>query len=256
VQGAEPLFFLDYFASGHLDVDVATQVIAGIAEGCKQARCALIGGETAEMPGMYADGDYDLAGFAVGAVERDAVLPRKDIQSGDIIIGLASSGPHSNGYSLIRRLVAQQNLNWSSPDPTGSSLSLAEALLTPTKIYVKSLLETINAVKNIKGLVHITGGGFQENLPRILTPELTAHIDLKTWEMPPIFNWLQQVGNMAMTEMLRTFNCGIGMTIVVAPENVDKAMASLTEQGEKGFVIGHIATRENDPVTFSGLNTD
>ena len=256
VQGAEPLFFLDYFASGHLDVEIATQVIAGIAEGCKQAGCALIGGETAEMPGMYADGDYDLAGFAVGAVERDAVLPRKDIQSGDIIIGLASSGPHSNGYSLIRRLVAQQNLNWSSPDPTGSSLSLAEALLTPTKIYVKPLLATINAVKNIKGLVHITGGGFQENLPRILTPELTAHIDLTTWEMPPIFNWLQQVGNMAMTEMLRTFNCGIGMTIVFAPENVDKAMASLTEQGEKGFVIGHIATRENDPVTFSGLNTD
>ena len=205
---------------------------------------------------MYADGDYDLAGFAVGAVERDAVLPRKDIQSGDVIIGLASSGPHSNGYSLIRRLVEQQNLNWSSPDPTGSSLSLAEALLTPTKVYVKPLLATLKTVKNVKGLVHITGGGFQENLPRILTPDLTAHVDLTAWEIPTIFNWLQQAGNMAMTEMLRTFNCGIGMTVIVAPENVDKVMGSLAEQGEKIFVIGHITTRGADAVTFSGLTTD
>ena len=205
---------------------------------------------------MYADGDYDLAGFAVGAVERDAVLPRKDIQSGDVIIGLASSGPHSNGYSLIRRLVAQQNLNWSSPDPTGSSLSLAEALLTPTKVYVKPLLATLKTVKNVKGLVHITGGGFQENLPRILAPDLTAHVDLTAWEIPAIFNWLQQTGNMAMTEMLRTFNCGIGMTVIAAPENVDKVMESLAEQGEKSFVIGHITARDADAVTFSGLPTD
>ena len=256
VQGAEPLFFLDYFASGHLDVEVATQVIAGISEGCKQAGCALIGGETAEMPGMYADGDYDLAGFAVGAVERDAVLPRKDIQSGDVIIGLASSGPHSNGYSLIRRLVAQQNLDWSSLDPTGSHNTLAEALLTPTKVYVKPLLATINTVKNVKGLVHITGGGFQENLPRILTPELSAHIDLQTWEMPPIFDWLQRAGNMVMTEMLRTFNCGIGMTVVVAPADVDKVISSLTEKGETCFAIGHITERSTEAVTFSGLQTD
>ena len=256
VQGAEPLFFLDYFASGHLEVEVATQVVAGIAEGCKQAGCALIGGETAEMPGMYADGDYDLAGFAVGAVERDAILPRKDIQSGDVIIGLASSGPHSNGYSLIRRLVAQQNLDWSSLDPTGSNKTLAEALLTPTKIYVKPLLATIKTVKNIKGLVHITGGGFQENLPRILTPELSAHIDLQTWGMPPIFDWLQRAGNMVMTEMLRTFNCGIGMTVVVAPEDVDKVISSLTEQGETCFAIGHITERNIDAVTYSGLKTN
>ncbi len=252
VQGAEPLFFLDYFASGKLDVDAATDVIAGIAEGCRQAGCALIGGETAEMPGMYAAGDYDLAGFSVGAVERQKVLPRKDIAEGDIILGLASDGIHSNGFSLVRRLVEQEGLKWDAPSPAHAQKTLAEELLTPTRIYVKSVLYALKANAPIKGLVHITGGGFQENLPRVLPDELQAHIDLTAWKMPMIFQWLQDAGNMEQAEMLRTFNCGIGMTLIVSPDGLADVMAMLAAQGETVIPIGRIAKREDEAVTFSG----
>lgn len=256
VQGAEPLFFLDYFAAGHLEVDIAEQVVAGIAEGCRQAGCALIGGETAEMPGMYADGDYDLAGFAVGAVERDAVLPRKDIGPGDAIIGLASSGPHANGYSLIRRLAAQQNLDWSSPAPTDEGKTLAEVLLTPTRIYVRPILELLRREEGVKGLAHVTGGGFQENLPRILPSGLAAHIDLAGWTMPPVFSWLQQAGGITGAEMLRTFNCGIGMIVIVEAARADAVADCLEQQGETCFRIGSLRPRDGDAVVFSGLEAE
>ena len=252
VQGAEPLFFLDYFASGKLDVDAATDVIAGIAEGCRLAGCALIGGETAEMPGMYAAGDYDLAGFSVGAVERTKILPRKDIAVGDIVLGLTSDGIHSNGFSLVRRLVEQENLTWDMSSPAHGSKSLAEDLLTPTRIYVKSVLYALRANAPIKGLVHITGGGFQENLPRVLPDDLSAHIDLTAWNMPMIFQWLQDIGNIEEPEMLRTFNCGIGMALIVSPDGLADVMAMLAAEGETVIPIGRIDERSGDAVTFSG----
>ena len=252
VQGAEPLFFLDYFASGKLDVDAATDVIAGIAEGCRQANCALIGGETAEMPGMYAAGDYDLAGFSVGAVERRKILPTKDIAAGDVILGLASNGIHSNGFSLVRKLVEQEGLKWDTPSPANGDLSLGADLLTPTRIYVKAVLAALNANAPIKGLVHITGGGFQENLPRVLPDELAAHIDLSTWKVPAIFKWLQQVGNIEQAEMLRTFNCGIGMAVIVPNDVVADTMALMAREGETVLPIGTITERSGDAVTFSG----
>lgn len=252
VQGAEPLFFLDYFASGKLDVDAATQVIAGIAEGCRQANCALIGGETAEMPGMYADGDYDLAGFAVGAVERRKILPKKDIAAGDVILGLASNGIHSNGFSLVRRLVEAEELHWEDPSPAHKGKTMAEDLLTPTRIYVKAVLAALNANAPIKGLVHITGGGFQENLPRVLDDSLAAHIDLTAWKMPMIFQWLQDAGNIEQAEMLRTFNCGIGMAVIVPVEVVADTMALMAREGETVIPIGTITERTGEAVTFSG----
>ena len=209
-QGAEPLFFLDYFATGKLDVDVARSVIAGIADGCKQAGCALIGGETAEMPGMYTGKDYDLAGFAVGAVERGQILPRADVVAGDVLIGLPSSGVHSNGYSLVRRLVSEAKLSWDAPAPFDASKTMAEALLVPTRIYVKPVLKAIRETGGVKALAHITGGGLSENLPRVLPDGIAAHVDLGTWQAPAVFGWLQQAGRLDDAEMLRTFNCGIG----------------------------------------------
>lgn len=252
VQGAEPLFFLDYFASGKLDVAAATDVIAGIAEGCRQANCALIGGETAEMPGMYADGDYDLAGFSVGAVERHKILPSKDIAEGDIILGLTSNGIHSNGFSLVRRLVEAEGLDWDTPSPAHGEKSLAEELLTPTRIYVKPVLAALKANAPIKGLVHITGGGFQENLPRVLPDHLTAHIDLTAWNMPMVFQWLQDAGSIEEHEMLRTFNCGIGMALIVPMEVLADVMALLAREGETVLPIGRVTPRDGEAVTFSG----
>ncbi len=243
VQGAEPLFFLDYFATGKLDVAVARDVIAGIAEGCRQAGCALIGGETAEMPGMYHGGDYDLAGFAVGAVERRAILPKKTVSEGDVIIGIASSGPHSNGYSLIRKIVEISGVKYGAKAPFDSARTLGEALITPTRIYVKPVLAAIRAHKGVKALAHITGGGFTENIPRVLPDECAALIDLKSFEAPAVFGWLAEQGNIAPAEMLRTFNCGMGMVMVVAADQADDAMLTLAAQGEQVVRLGEIIAR-------------
>ena len=245
VQGAEPLFFLDYFAVGKLSVPVARDVIAGIADGCKLAGCALIGGETAEMPGMYKDGDYDLAGFAVGAVERGEILPRSDIAIGDVLIGLPSSGVHSNGYSLVRRLVANDELDWNSVAPWNKQQSVANALLAPTRIYVKPLLAAIRATGGgalgaIKALSHITGGGLSENIPRVMPADKAARIDLSAIAMPPVFGWLAKAGRLDDAEMLRTFNCGIGMVLVVEKAREGDVLAALTAAGEKPAVIGDV----------------
>ena len=239
-QGAEPLFFLDYFACGKLDVAVAKSVVAGIAEGCRQANCALIGGETAEMPGMYAAKDYDLAGFAVGAVERDQMLPRPDIKAGDVLIGLPSSGVHSNGYSLVRRLVANEKLAWEAAAPFASGQSVAEALLTPTRIYIKPALAAIRKTNAIKALAHITGGGLSENLPRVLPDGLAAHVDLARWTPPAVFGWLAKAGRLDDAEMLRTFNCGVGLILVAARESADSVVAALEGEGEQPILIGEI----------------
>jgi phosphoribosylformylglycinamidine cyclo-ligase len=254
VQGAEPLFFLDYYATGKLDVTAAREVIAGIADGCKQAGCALIGGETAEMPGMYHGGDYDLAGFAVGAAERSNLLPKKDVKPGDIILGLASSGPHSNGYSLVRKLVGMSGIGYSDKAPYDRKKTLAEALLTPTRIYVKPLLKAIRANGAIKALAHITGGGFIENIPRVLPKTAVAEIDLAQVPFLPVFEWLQGVGNVAEREMLRTFNCGIGMIVVVAEKDARKVAASLKRSGENVVTLGMIRKRKGaeEQVALSG----
>jgi phosphoribosylformylglycinamidine cyclo-ligase len=244
VQGAEPLFFLDYYATGKLNVKDAREVIAGIADGCKQAGCALIGGETAEMPGMYHGGDYDLAGFAVGAVERKKVLPRNDVKAGDIILGLASTGPHSNGYSLIRRIIENSGLKLTDEAPFAKGKTVAEALLTPTRIYVKSLLKLIRKGKAIKALAHITGGGFTENIPRVLPKGTVAQIDLDAVTLPPVFKWLQAEGGVAEVEMLRTFNCGVGMIVVVAAKDARSVTAALKRAGEKVVTLGNIAKRK------------
>ncbi len=245
VQGAEPLLFLDYFACGKLDVETARSVVAGIAAGCTEAGCALVGGETAEMPGMYASGDYDLAGFAVGAVERGQILPAGNIAVGDVLIGLPSAGVHSNGYSLVRRLVAEEKLSWSAPAPFEPNQSLAQALLTPTRIYVKPLLAALKATgragKAIKALSHITGGGISENLPRVLPEAVSAHIDLSAIAAPPVFGWLAKAGNLDQAELLRTFNCGIGMIVVAAKNEADAVLSALSETGEMPAVIGEIA---------------
>lgn len=237
VQGAQPLFFLDYFACSKLDVEVATNVIKGIADGCKLAGCALIGGETAEMPGMYNAGDYDLAGFAVGAVERDEILP-KETKAGDVLIGLKSSGVHSNGYSLARYILQQNNLKFS--DKSFDDRSIGEVLLEPTKIYVKSTLAAIKTRK-VKALSHITGGGLVENLPRVLSKNVTPKIDYKSWARPEIFNFLQKLGNVKDEEMHRTFNCGIGMVLVVEKSGVDEVLQVLKAQGEEAQIIGELA---------------
>jgi phosphoribosylformylglycinamidine cyclo-ligase len=236
VQGAEPLFFLDYFACSKLDVEVASQVVKGIADGCKLAGCALIGGETAEMPGMYKAGDYDLAGFAVGAVERDQILPRPT-NAGDILIGLKSSGVHSNGYSLARFILEKNSVNFS--DKFSAEKTVGETLLTPTKIYVKSCLEAIKTSK-VKALSHITGGGLTENLPRVLSKNVTPKIDYKSWNRPEIFDYLQKLGNVADEEMHRTFNCGIGMVLVVAKGDENEVKAILEKAGEEVFIIGEL----------------
>ena len=245
VQGAEPLFFLDYFATGKLAPDVGAKIVKGIAEGCLQAGCALIGGETAEMPGLYGKGDYDLAGFAVGAAERGTLLPR-DVRAGDVMIGLPSSGVHSNGYSLVRRIVEMTGLGWHDPAPFAPAQSLGEALLTPTKIYVKALLSVIKQTQAIKALAHITGGGFIDNIPRVLPDGLGAQITLDTLPVLPVFSWLAREGGVVEFEMLRTFNCGIGMVVVTAQDDVDRVMASISEAGEHPVMLGHIIAHEGD----------
>jgi phosphoribosylformylglycinamidine cyclo-ligase len=240
VQGAEPLFFLDYFASGKLDLATARAVIGGIGEGCRLAGCALIGGETAEMPGLYAGQDYDLAGFCVGAVERGELLPRPDIVAGDALIGLAAAGVHSNGYSLVRRLVAAAGTAWEAPAPFAPTTALGAALLTPTRIYVKGVLQAIRATRAIKGLAHITGGGLSENLPRMLPAGVAAQVDLGAWQAPAVFRWLKDAGKLEEAEMLRTFNCGIGMVAVVAASAVSEVMAILAATGYGPSLIGNI----------------
>lgn len=236
VQGAEPLFFLDYFACGKLEVGTAGQVIKGIAQGCEQAGCALVGGETAEMPGMYPAGEYDLAGFAVGCVEKEAIITGATIHEGDVVLGLASSGAHSNGYSLIRKLIELSGINMDS-DFHGQSFR--DVVMAPTRIYVKPLLKLLAALP-VKGMAHITGGGLTENIPRVLPAGLTAEIKKGSWVMPPLFQWLQQQGNITDAEMFRTFNCGIGMAIIVSAADADKAAALLAAEGEQVSRIGSI----------------
>ena len=239
-QGAEPLLFLDYFATGKLNVEEATRVVAGIAEGCKQAGAALVGGETAEMPGMYSEGDYDLAGFSVGAVERGAVLPTLDTQKpGDLLIGLGSSGPHSNGYSLVRRVVERSGLAWDAPAPFAEGKTLAQALMAPTRIYIKSVLPQIKAGR-IKGAAHITGGGLIENPPRAIAEGLEAKFDWEAWALPPVFQWLAEVGGISEHELRRTFNCGVGMMLIVSPENLPDVLDGLLHAGEEAFVCGEL----------------
>ena len=240
-QGAEPLMFLDYLATSKLDVAVATRVVAGIAEGCKLAGAALVGGETAEMPGMYGGGDYDLAGFSVGAVDRNRVLPRMDDQApGDLLIGLASSGPHSNGYSLIRKIVERSGLAWDAPAPFAEGQTLAQVLMTPTRIYARSLTPLIKAGQ-IKGLAHITGGGLTENPPRAIAEGLVPRFDWSAWTLPPVFAWLQETGGVAESEMRRTFNCGVGMVLIVGAEEAPAVLEALLAAGEDAFICGELA---------------
>ena len=239
-QGAEPLFFLDYFACGKLDVDVAARVVAGIASACQMTGCALIGGETAEMPGMYPPGTYDLAGFAVGAAERGTLLPRKDaMRAGDVLIGLPSSGPHANGYSLIRAIVKQSGLGWDAPAPFAPNVSLAAALLVPTRLYAAAILPLVREGV-IKGLAHITGGGLTENTPRMLPDSLVPAIDMDAWERPAVFSWLQEAGGVAEAEMQRAFNCGVGMVLCVAATDAVRVLTRLIEAGEAAFIMGEL----------------
>jgi phosphoribosylformylglycinamidine cyclo-ligase len=246
-QGAEPLFFLDYFATGKLDTDQAATVIEGIAEGCVQSGTALIGGETAEMPGMYPVGDFDLAGFAVGAMERGQDLPA-DVQVGDVLLGLGSNGVHSNGYSLVRKLVEMSGLGWEAACPW-SDKTLGQELLTPTRLYVKQALAAVRA-GGVHALAHITGGGLTENLPRVLPEDMGATIDLDTWTLPAVFAWMRELGGMNDAEMLKTFNCGIGMILVVSADEADALEALLTEQGESVFRIGTVTDQPG--VAYSG----
>ena len=246
-QGAEPLFFLDYFATGALDVDAAARVVEGIAAGCARAGCALIGGETAEMPGMYAAGDFDLAGFAVGAMERGTALPR-DVAAGDVLLGLASDGVHSNGFSLVRRVVGHAGLDWSAPAPFADG-ALGEALLTPTRLYVRPALAAIRA-GGVHGLAHVTGGGLTENVPRVLPDGLGASIDLSAWRPDPVFGWLAEAGAIARDEMLRTFNCGIGMVLVCDPGRADALQQDLADAGERVARIGRVT--EGDGLRYDG----
>jgi phosphoribosylformylglycinamidine cyclo-ligase len=254
VQGAEPLFFLDYYASAKLDLGVAERVVASIAEGCKQAGCALIGGETAEMPGMYADGDYDLAGFCVGAVERDQVLTADKVAAGDIILGLASSGVHSNGFSLVRRLAADKGWKLDRPALFDQDVLLIDALMAPTRIYVRSLLPLVRAGK-VHAMAHITGGGLLENIPRILPAGLHAHVDADAWEQPRLMAFLQAQGQIEPEEMARTFNCGIGMAVVVAEGDAADVTAALSAAGEIVHRIGHIAVGDKGCTVIGSVET-
>ncbi len=239
VQGAEPLFFLDYFATGKLDPQIAASVIKGVADGCLEAGCALLGGETAEMPGLYMKSDYDLAGFAVGAVERQKLLPR-EVFPGDVVLGLRSSGAHSNGFSLIRRIVERSGLAWNATAPFAPGMTVARALLTPTRIYVKPLLATLRRTSHIRAMAHITGGGFPDNLPRVLPGALGVALDLSAFDPPPVFRWLSETGGVDEKEMLRTFNCGIGMTLVVAQDGVAEVETILRSVGENPVRIGEV----------------
>jgi phosphoribosylformylglycinamidine cyclo-ligase len=252
VQGAEPLFFLDYFATGKLDVAAGTAIVNGIADGCRIAGCALIGGETAEMPGMYHGADYDLAGFAVGAAERGTLLPRPDVAAGDVLVAIASSGVHSNGYSLVRKIVEISGAAWSAPAPFAPDRTLADALLEPTRIYVKPILAALRSGIGIKALVHITGGGFIDNIPRVLPDDVAAHIDLSAVTVPPVFGWLARTGGIGEREMLRTFNCGVGMLAVVPADEADRLVVSLAAAGETATRVGILTGRSAAPVTFDG----
>jgi phosphoribosylformylglycinamidine cyclo-ligase len=244
VLGAEPLFFLDYFACGKLDVAMATEVVKGISEGCILAGCSLVGGETAEMPGMYSKGEYDLAGFCVGAVEREKIINGKNISEGDVIIGIASSGPHSNGYSLIRKILEKERISLTE-DFKGRTF--ADVLMAPTKIYVKTILDLVEKIE-IRGLAHITGGGIYENIPRILKQNQKAVIKKDSWNMPSIFQWLKEKANISDEELYKTFNCGIGMVAITNPNNKDEAIRILEQNGETVFVLGQIANRDlNEP---------
>jgi phosphoribosylformylglycinamidine cyclo-ligase len=250
VQGAEPLFFLDYFACGKLDLGIAETVVGSIAEGCQEAGAALIGGETAEMPGMYAPGEYDLAGFAVGAVERGSLLPRNDIAAGDIIIGLPSSGVHANGFSLVRRVVAETGLDWVDPAPFASGRRLGETLLIPTRIYVREMLEAIRGTGAVKALAHITGGGLTDNIPRVLPDRLAAEIDLGAFPLPAVFEWLKTEARLDQDEMLRTFNCGVGMIAIVSAGDAERVLKHL---GEDATIVGAVVERgDGAPVRYKG----
>lgn len=255
VQGAEPLLFLDYYATGRLDPAAGARIVAGIAEGCRQAGCALVGGETAEMPGLYSDGDYDLAGFSIGAAERGTLIDGSGVQPGDVVLGLASTGVHSNGFSLVRELVRRAALSWDSPAPFAPDKSLGAALLTPTRIYVASCLAAVKA-GTIKALAHITGGGLLENPPRVLPDDCVAEIDATAWDLPPVFAWLKSVGKIEAQEMARTFNCGIGMIAVVAPEEAARAESMLKAAGEQVMHIGHIRARRGDEAKSQIMGCD
>jgi phosphoribosylformylglycinamidine cyclo-ligase len=253
VQGAEPLFFLDYFACSKLDPQVGAAVVTGIAAACRESGCALIGGETAEMPGIYQHGDYDLAGFAVGAVSREALLPRKDIAPGDAVIGLASSGVHANGFSLVRRIVSASRLPWDAPAPFENTKSLGEALLTPTRLYVRSCLAAMRKTNAVKALAHITGGGFIENIPRVLPKGLSVALDLDSVPVPPVFKWLAASGDVSAQEMLRTFNCGIGMIAVLDATAADAAIEQFAANGETVVRLGEVISGSGDArVDFRG----
>lgn len=255
VQGAEPLMFLDYYATGHLELAVARDVVAGIAEGCRQAGCALIGGETAEMPGMYRAGDYDLAGFAVGAAERTNILSRDRVKAGDVVLALPASGVHSNGFSLVRRVVERGGLAWDASAPFAPDRSLAEALLTPTRIYVKSCLKALET-GGVHGLVHVTGGGLIENPPRVYGETLAMRLDLGAWTPPAVFGWLARTGGIEAREMLRTFNCGLGMLLVVTADAVDAVTDALRKAGETPLAVGMMQERSGDEaLVFDGLSS-
>ena len=257
VQGARPLFFLDYYATGRLSAEHARTVVAGIADGCRQAGCALIGGETAEMPGLYAEGDYDLAGFAVGAAERGRLLTGNDVEAGDLVLGLASSGLHSNGFSLVRKVMEQCGTGYDAPAPFDPGRNLGDALLAPTRIYVAGCLAA-HAAGGLKALAHITGGGLVGNIPRVLPPGLGCTIDAPRWPLPPVFRWLSAAGNVAPLELARTFNCGIGMAAVVAPDRVSELTREFERHGERVFAIGRIERRAGDgpAVEISGIESE
>ena len=252
VQGAEPLFFLDYFATGKLEPRQGAAIVKGIAAGCLESGCALIGGETAEMPGLYAKGDFDLAGFAVGAAERGPLLPRPGLTEGDVVIGLPSSGVHSNGFSLVRRIVARTGLAWDEPAPFAPGQTLAQALLTPTRLYVKPLLAALKSAPGIAALAHVTGGGYPDNLPRVLPDELGVDVDLDAFAPPPVFGWLAREGGVGEAEMLRTFNCGFGMVVFASAASRDTTLAALAAVGLSPVVIGAVIARGAEPVTFRG----
>lgn len=253
-QGAAPLFFLDYYSTSRLDIAAAAEFVEGVADGCRRAGCALVGGETAEMPGMYQDSDYDAAGCAVGAVDRGHVLPRLDAMvAGDVLVGLASDGVHSNGYSLIRKIVERAGLGWDAAAPWGGS-SIGEAFLVPTRIYVKPLLKVANK-RLVKGMAHITGGGLTENIPRMLPPHLAAEVDVSTWELSPLFKWLKKTGNVASLEFARTWNTGLGFVVVVAEGDVQEVVGTLEAEGEKAVVVGKVVARTGDGCVLKGLDS-
>jgi phosphoribosylformylglycinamidine cyclo-ligase len=255
VQGAEPLLFLDYYATGKLDVAAGRAIIEGIADGCRQAGCALVGGETAEMPGMYADGDYDLAGFSVGAAERGQLIDGSGVAAGDVLLGIASSGVHSNGFSLVRKVIAHAGLTFASPAPFAPGQSVGEALLTPTRIYVKSCLAAIKA-GGVKALAHITGGGLIENVPRVLPAGAVAEIDAQSWKLPAVFAWLKQAASIEAQELARTFNCGIGMVVAVEASRADAIKAVLEAEGETVYRIGQVRARAGDEAQSQVLGAE